>query len=86
MAVCSRSRLEDKEKVIHVNKGAALGTWIMEASNMGTGSVYDWMRKILFDFEEDTVSIEAMNEALNNSTAGADGIIAWPYLGRQRDA
>lgn len=24
VAVCSRSRLEDKEKVIHVNKGAAL--------------------------------------------------------------
>lgn len=52
----------------------------MEASNMGTGSVYDWMRKILFDYEEDAVSIEAMNQALNNSTAGADGIMAWPYL------
>ena len=46
----------------------------MEASNMGTGSVYDWMRKILFDYEEDAVSIEAMNQALNNSTAGADGM------------
>ena len=41
VAACSRRRLEDKEKVIHVNKGAVLGTWIMEASNMGTGSVYD---------------------------------------------
>ena len=80
VTACCRTRMRDDDSVVHVNKGIIDGSWMMEASNMATGSVYDWMRKVFFDADNDSYSIQAINQALEKSKPGADGIIAWPYL------
>jgi sugar (pentulose or hexulose) kinase len=55
-------------------------SWLMEASNLGTGSVYDWLRNLLYGNDLTGQSLEIMNQELENTEIGADGIIAYPYL------
>lgn len=80
VAVCRKEWLWDAEHAIHINRGAVCGSWLMEASNMGTGSVYDWVRHLLYEDADSENSIAMMNTALEQTDIGAGGIIAFPYL------
>lgn len=80
VAVCRKERLFDAKSTIHINCGAVAESWLMEASNMGTGSVYDWVRNLLYGDADSEKSIDMMNQALESTGIGAGGIIAFPYL------
>ena len=80
VVICGKHRIYDKNRVIHINFGAIEDSWMAEVSNMGTGSVYDWVRHLLYENEDTEQSIEAMNDALVKTQIGAGGIIAFPYL------
>lgn len=66
------------QKGVSITPSAIPGQWLLEASNTGTGSVYNWFCRQFYGSCQDSPSIEAINQAVLSSPAGARGILCLP--------
>ena len=74
----SEQPIFDSQKRINLNLSSLPGKWVMEASNMASGSVYNWNRSL---FYPDSWSYEEINADILSSPPGAKGLIMLPDLG-----
>lgn len=73
----SEQPIFDDQKRINLNLSSLPGKWVMEASNMASGSVYNWNRSL---FYPDCQSYEEINADILSSPPGAKGLIMLPDL------
>ncbi len=66
----------DANRHITLNIGAQKGTWMIEASNMSSGAVYNWIGNLMYAND----AIEQMNAAVVASPIGAKGLFMLPSL------
>lgn len=69
--------VSDQKSRINVNISARPDQWILEASNMASGSVYEWLRKTFYGPE---TSIEIVNQDVISAGPLANGLIMLPDL------
>ncbi|KYO66910.1 FGGY-family carbohydrate kinase [Thermovenabulum gondwanense] len=70
------------EKIRTLCSAAAVpGKWIAEAGMFTTGAIYRWFKEQLCEFNKDNQEIfEAINEEIENTPVGSNGIIILPHF------
>lgn len=57
--------------------------WVLEASNMGSGTIYQWFNRIFYQDNTDRKDITQINAEVMAEPAGADGLICFAdFAGR----
>lgn len=67
----------DPERRVTLTAASLPGRYVLEASNNASGTVYNWVKCMLYDKNKD---ISEMNEEILQSPPGANGILMLPDL------
>lgn len=72
--------INDPEKRVNINAAVTPGHWILEASTLSAGAVYDWVNRLFSDWEGKGGAIQHLNAAAEQSPPGANGVVMLPDL------
>ena len=80
LASVSDRPIFDSRQRVNLNAAITPGCWILEASTLSSGSVYDWYHRTFYP-EEKITCMDQINREVHESPLGAHGVIMLPDLG-----
>ena len=78
-AICDRPYFDPAQRV-NLNAAVTPGHWVLEASTLSSGSVYDWFNRLFYTEGGQTYPLELIDREVAASPAGARGVLALPDL------
>ncbi len=79
-AICDTPVLDDQMSV-NLNAAISPDQWVLEASTLSSGTVQDWLNRLLYGHEVgQTWPVERLYAEASNTPAGARGLIMLPDL------
>ena len=70
----------DPQRRVTLNAAVRNGQWILEASTLSAGSVYDWFNRLFCYEPGQSFPMEQINREVSESSAGAGGVLMLPDL------
>lgn len=78
-AICDRPYFDPGQRV-NLNAAVTPGQWVLEASTLSSGSVYDWFNRLFYTESGQSYPMELIDREVADSPAGAHGVLALPDL------
>lgn len=78
-AVCAQP-VFDPECRVSLNASVCPGLWVLEASTLSSGSVYDWFNNAFYPETGQSYPFERIDSEIERSTPGAGGVLMLPDL------
>ena len=78
-AICDQPYFDPKQRV-NLNAAVTPGHWVLEASTLSSGAVYDWFNRLFYTESGQSYPMELIDREVSGSPAGARGVLALPDL------
>ena len=80
LAAVSDGPVFDPLRRVNLNAAASPGQWVLEASTLSSGSVYDWFNRLFYPEPGQSYPMEHIDREVSASPAGARGVLMLPDL------
>lgn len=78
-AICDEP-VFDPQRRVNLNAAVSPGQYVLEASTLSSGSVYDWFNRLFYDPAGQRTPLEQIDREAAASPAGANGLLMLPDL------